>query len=192
MEPVQLLADFLREHSTLNRDQVALVCSFFRCETFPTETTIVRQGTRYRKIVFVAEGILRVFVRTPEDGDVVKNFVETSEFFADLECIEKDLPAVINVASVTRCTLLTLSKVDSDRLCRELPEWLHLSREGAMQAMNQMIRKQTFLRLGSASDRYRYLVENQPNIVRHVSLKYIASYLGITQSSLSRIRKQGW
>ena len=82
--------------------------------------------------------------------------------------------------------------MDSTRLVKLFPNWEHMMREGAMRAMNEMIRKQEFLRIGTSVDQYRHFVENFPNLVQHVSLKHIASYLGITQSSLSRIRKQGW
>jgi hypothetical protein len=63
---------------------------------------------------------------------------------------------------------------------------------GAMQAMNEMIRKQGFLRIGDATSQYRHFVEHFPSLAQQVPLKYIASYLRVTQSSLSRIRKQGW
>jgi hypothetical protein len=62
---------------------------------------------------------------------------------------------------------------------------------GTMQAMNDMIRKQNFLRMGNSIDKYNYFVKNFPVLAQQVPLKYIASFLSITQSSLSRIRKQG-
>ncbi len=186
------LAKYLEEKSRLTQDEIGLVCASFKSERVRKETAVVTVGRYYRKIVFVADGILRVFVPAPGGGEVIKNLVEPNEFFADIGCLEKDLPAAINVTTITDSTLLTLSKVDSDRLVRQLPSWANLIREGAMLAMNEMIRKQTFLRMGAAAERYRYLVEHHPQLIRHVSLKYIASYLGITQSSLSRIRRQGW
>jgi CRP-like cAMP-binding protein len=192
MDPIQHLAQHLAAQSSLKQDEIDLVCSHFRVERIHRETRIATQGRPYGKIVFVVDGILRVFVATPDGDEVVKNFVEKSGFFADLECIEKDRPAVLNLSAVTDCTLLTLSKMDSTRLVKLFPNWEHMMREGAMRAMNEMIRKQEFLRIGTSVDQYRHFVENFPNLVQHVSLKHIASYLGITQSSLSRIRKQGW
>lgn len=190
MDPVQQLARFL-EKSSLPPAEIELVCSHFHVERFRKETRIVTQGRPYGKLVFVAEGILRVFVVTPE-GEVVKNFVEPNDFFADLECIEKDQPAVVNLATVTGATLLTLSKVDSGRLTKAFPPWEHMMREGAMQAMYEMVRKQEFLRIGDSADQYRHFAQHFPNLIQQVPLKYVASYLRVTQSSLSRIRKQRW
>ncbi|HEY5282596.1 MAG TPA: Crp/Fnr family transcriptional regulator [Polyangia bacterium] len=192
MDPIQLLAQHLAAQSSLKQDQINLICSHFRVEKVRPEVRIASQGRPYGKLVFVADGILRVFVVTPDGDEVVKNFVEQNGFFADLECTEKDRPAVLNLSAVTHCTLLTLSKMDSARLVKLFPNWEHMMREGAMRAMNEMIRKQEFLRIGTSAEQYRHLVENFPNLIQHVSLKHIASYLRITQSSLSRIRKQGW
>lgn len=150
------------------------------------------QGRRYRKIVFVAEGVLRVFVRAPDGQEAVRNFVGPGEFFAAMECFEGDRPAPMNVDSTTACTLLTLSKSEAESLAHEIPQCGLLIQAGAAKAMGDMIRKQSFLRLGDSTEQYRHFVESFPEIARRVPLKHIASFLGITQSSLSRIRRIGW
>jgi CRP-like cAMP-binding protein len=192
MEPLSHLAQYLRSRAPLPQNEIDLICGHFQVERVRRETAVVVQGRRYGKLIFVVEGILRVFVPGPEGEDIVKNFVEANDFFADVECLEKDQPAVVNLSTITDCTLLTLSKVDGGRLAKQLPAWQHMMRQGAMQAMYEMVRKQEFLRVGSAADQYRHFVEHFPNLVQQVPLKDIASYLRITQSSLSRIRKQGW
>lgn len=192
VDPIQHLAHFLGATPSLTEAEIELVCSHFRVERVRKEVRIVTQGRPYGKLVYVAEGILRVFVVTPEGDEVVKNFVEAGEFFADMECIEKEEPAVVNLASITDCTLLTLSKTDGVRLAKQLPAWEHLMREGAMRAMYEMVRKQEFLRIGDSADQYRHFAQHFPNLIQQVPLKYVASYLRVTQSSLSRIRKQRW
>jgi CRP-like cAMP-binding protein len=191
VEPLQHLAQFLG-NAALAQAEIDLVCAHFRVERFRKETRIVTQGRPYGKLVYVAEGLLRVFVVTPEGDEVVKNFVTPNDFFADLECIEKDRPAVVNLATITSATVLTLSKVDGARLVKAFPAWEHLMREGAMRAMYEMVRKQEFLRIGDAADQYRHFAQHFPELIQQVPLKYVASYLRVTQSSLSRIRKQRW
>jgi CRP-like cAMP-binding protein len=192
MDPVQHLAQYLRSRTPLQQAEIDLIGSHFQPERVRRETAVVTQGRRYGKLIFVVEGILRVFVEGLEGESIVKNFVEANDFFADLACIEKDQPAVVSLSAITACTLLTLSKVDGGRLAKQLPAWAPMMRQGAMQAMYEMVRKQEFLRVGTAVDQYRHFVEHFPNLVQQVPLKHIASYLRITQSSLSRIRKQGW
>lgn len=186
------LAAYLNGKSSLQAGEVETVCSFFRQESLQKEEPLLAEGDRYRKIVFVAKGILRVFVVDTGGEEIVKNFIGTGQFFSVIESFYENAPAPMNVSAVTGCQLLTLTKPDADRLANILPKWEILMKEGAMQAMNEMIRKQNFLRSGTAADQYRHFVEHYPSLARQVPLKYIASYLRITQSSLSRIRKQGW
>ncbi|OQA32512.1 MAG: DNA-binding transcriptional dual regulator Crp [Candidatus Dependentiae bacterium ADurb.Bin331] len=183
-------AEYLKNNSSLNQEEIELICSYFQHEFIKNETQLVYAGKKYKKIVFVVSGILRVFVIDPEGEEVVKNFIEPNCFFADIESIEKNQNSLINVSTVTDCTILTLSKSDADKLVKLLPKWEYLMKVGAMQAMNDMIRKQEFLRIGDSSDQYLHFVKHFPLLVKQVPLKYIASYLRITQSSLSRIRRQ--
>lgn len=192
MNAKDVLISYIKKNNDLKADEIDIVCSYFQEEKLEKEKSLVLEGERYKKIVFVAEGILRVFVNDPNGEEVVKNFIESGSFFAEIESFEYDMPSVINVSAVTDCTLLTLTKADTRALIDELPKWEYLMKAGAMQAMNEMIRKQNFLRIGSSADQYKYFMENFPNLARQVPLKYIASYLRITQSSLSRIRRQGW
>ncbi|HPT31090.1 MAG TPA: hypothetical protein PLW67_04585 [Prolixibacteraceae bacterium] len=68
--------------------------------------------------------------------------------------------------AVTDCTLLTLSKPDADKLVQQLPKWEYLMKAGAMQAMNDMIRKQGFLRVGDSTDQYRHFIKHFPLLTR--------------------------
>jgi CRP-like cAMP-binding protein len=188
----QVLATYLSANAPLTKEEIATICHHFQPEVLNREDALMKQGDRFRKIVFVAEGILRVFVLDTEGEEVVKNFIEANDFFSDIGSFEKNLPSGLNVSAITNCNLLTLSKADAEILVSKLPSWEYWMKAGAMQAMNEMIRKQGFLRIGDATSQYRHFVEHFPSLAQQVPLKYIASYLRVTQSSLSRIRKQGW
>lgn len=183
------LAEYLNKESSLKGEEIELICSYFQHETLNKEESLVVSGNKYKKIVFVVDGILRVFIIDPNGEEVVKNFIEPISFFSDIEGFEKNQPSSINVSAVTNCKILTLSKLDADKLVTQVPQWEYLMKAGAMQAMNDMIRKQNFLRIGDSVDQYRHFVNHFPYLAQRVPLKYIASYLRITQSSLSRIRR---
>jgi CRP-like cAMP-binding protein len=191
MNSIGILDAYFRRNSDLKDDETDIICSYFREESLAREENLFREGDRYKKIAFVAKGILRVFVTDSDGEEIVKNFVEAESFFSDIESFDRNSPSVINVSAVTDCVLLTLSKPDAEILAERMPQWTYLMKMGAIQAMNDMIRKQNFLRIGNSIDKYNYFVKNFPVLAQQVPLKYIASFLSITQSSLSRIRKQG-
>lgn len=190
MNTKNFLAYFLSKESSLKQVEIETICNYFKPETIDREKPLLMADSKYKKIVFVAEGILRVFVIDPNGEEVVKNFIEPNSFFSDIESFDKNQSASVYVSAVTDCKLLTLSKPDAEKLVGRLPRWDYLMKVGAMQAMNDMIRKQEFLRIGDSAEQYRYFVKHFPLLARQVPLKYIASYLRITQSSLSRIRRQ--
>jgi len=190
MDSKDFFVEFLKNDSTLTYEEIELICSHFQEELLSKETPLLIAGNKYKKIVFVVEGILRVFVVDPNGEEVVKNFIEPNNFFSDIEGFDKNQPSLINVSAVTDCKILTLLKSDAVKLVDKLPKWEYLMKVGAMQAMNDMIRKQNFLRIGDSADQYHHFVKHFPLLAQQVPLKYIASYLRITQSSLSRIRRQ--
>ncbi|MHC1775478.1 MAG: Crp/Fnr family transcriptional regulator [Lentimicrobium sp.] len=190
MDSRSVFAEYLNNNSSLTAEEIELVCSYFQPETIKRDEPLLVAGTKYKKIIFVVEGILRVYVTDINGEEVVKNFIEPEGFFSDIESFDKNQASVINVSAVTDCKVLTLLKTDANALVGELQQWEYLMKVGALQAMNDMIRKQNFLRIGDSVDQYRYFVKHFPYLAKQVPLKYIASYLRITQSSLSRIRRQ--
>lgn len=189
MDPKKAFSEYLKKDSSLKLEEIELICSYFEVECLKKEEPLLVAGSKYRKIVFVSEGILRVFVTDKMGEEVVKNFIEPNCFFADIESLEKNQSSLISVSAVTQCTLLTLSKSASDSLITQFPKWEFLIKIGAMQAMNEMIRKQEFLLIGDSLDQYQHFINHFPLLAQQVPLKYIASFLRITQSSLSRIRR---
>jgi CRP-like cAMP-binding protein len=190
MDSKIVFAEYLRNNSSLNQDEIELVCSYFKEETLKTEFQLLTAGNKYKKIIFVVEGILRVFIIDNNGEEVVKNFIEPQCFFADFESFDKNQSALINLSAVTDCKIISLSKSDANELINQLPKWEYLMKVGGIQAMNEMIKKREFLLIRDSTQQYRHLVKHHPLLAQKVPLKYIASFLRITQSSLSRIRKQ--
>lgn len=181
---------YLKQSNNYSNEEIELVCSAFVVEHLKSEEPLFRNGERYTKVVFVVSGILRVFIIDDSGEEIVKNFVSENEFFADMDSFEKNSPSKLNVSAVTDCTLLTLTRSTSKKMKTRFSDWDFSIKTTALKATTEMISKQNFLRIGDSVDQYRYFVEYFPHLARLVPLKYIASYLRITQSSLSRIRRQ--
>lgn len=190
MNPKDVLAAILRKDSLLKQEEIELICSFFREKKLNKEEPLFTAGNKCKNLVFIVEGILRIFVVDEAGEEVVKNFLLPNDFFADIRVIEKDQASLLHVTSVTECSLLILTKPDSDKLISQLPKWGEMMKVGAMQAMYESFTKLEFLKIGDSADQYRHFVKHFPLLAQQVPLKYIASFLRITQSSLSRIRRQ--
>jgi len=185
-----VFAEYLKKDPSLNQDEIELISGYFKQETLKAEYQLLIAGNKYKKIIFVVEGLLRIFIIDNNGQEVVKNFIEPNCIFADFESFDKNQIALINVSAVTECTILSLSKADANELIRQLPKWEYLMKARGIQALNEMIKKREFLLIGDSTQQYQHFVKHHPLLAQKVPLKYIASFLRITQSSLSRIRKQ--
>ncbi len=192
MEATNILNNYLRQNSSLSIDDTRTICSYFQFKELLKEDILFKKGSRFTKIVFVAQGILRSYIHDENGEEIIKHFITENDFFTEIESFDKEIPCAFNVAAVTNCKLLTLSKTDSELLCAKIPKWEYFIKNEAILAMNSMIRKQEFLSKGEAIDKYRFFIQNYPQLAQQIPLKYIASYLHINQSTLSRIRKQAW
>jgi CRP/FNR family transcriptional regulator, anaerobic regulatory protein len=135
MDPINVLSELLIKESSLTREEIELICSYFQQQTLNREDPLLKSGNKYKKIVFVVEGILRVFIVDPDGEEIVKNFIEPNSFFSSPDSFENNISSVINVSAVTDCKILTLSKSDADKLSCQLPKWEYLMKNGAMQAI---------------------------------------------------------
>ena len=153
MDSKNVFAEYLRKDASLKPEEIELICHYFQEEFLSRETPLLMAGSKYKKIVFVVEGVLRIFIVDNNGEEVVKNFLEPMSFFAEIESLEKNQNSHINVCAVTDCILLTLSKQDANKLINQFPRWEYLIQAGAMHAMNDMI----YVRYGPCSRPYRSL-----------------------------------
>jgi CRP-like cAMP-binding protein len=192
MEAIQILQNYLADNSAYSTEEIDLICSFFQEKKISKEESLFKKGHVFTKIVFVAEGILRSYIHDEDEEEIIKHFIRQHDFFSEIDSYEKEIPCAFNVSAITNCKLLILSKSDSEMLSENIPDWEIAMKGEAVKAMNSMIRNQEFLHKGEAIDKYRFFMKYFPELAQQLPLKHIASYLQITQSSLSRIRRQAW
>lgn len=192
MQPLEALSTTLKKVKNLSDTEIEQISAAFETRNISKNRFFLEAGKRCNKIGFLSKGILCSFIYDAEGNEVVKHFLEPYQFFTDLESYEKAQPAMLNILAVTDSIMLSIDKQDNDKLQTLSPKWEYVQGLFASQALNRMIQMQNFLHFGTAAEKYQYLVKNHPNLARHVPLKYIASYLGITQSSLSRLRRENF
>jgi len=192
MQALESLSTTLKKVNILSDTEVEQITAFFEIENISKNQFFLEAGKRCNEIGFLCKGILCSFIYDSEGNEVVKHFLEPYQFFTDLESYEKAQPAKLNIIAVTESIILSINKQHNHKLQAAIPKWEYVQGLFASQALNRMIQMQNFLHFGTATEKYQHLVKNHPNLARHIPLKYIASYLGITQSSLSRLRREGF
>lgn len=190
MQHYEIFSDLLSKEDVLSEQEIEIISSSFRVDYISKNQFFSEAGQRCKRVGFLNSGILCSYIYNTDGYEVVKHFLEPHQYFTDLESYEKNREARLNIMAVTDSVILSIDKQENNKLQNQIPKWEYVQGLFASRALNNMIQMQNFLHFGSAADKYRHFVENHPNLARHVPLKYIASYLGITQSSLSRLRRE--
>jgi len=160
----------------------------WRLETAPPRTLLLKEGEICRKLYVIAEGCVRHWFN--HDGKEISfQFSFEGDVVYSSESFRKNIPSTFSIETIEPVTLRWLSQEDM-QIVRQDPELYPLIIESA--ADKQAIFQRHFFSYlrDTPQQRYENLLRDQPEVVRRVPLQYIASYLGITPVSLSRIRNR--
>lgn len=150
----------------------------------------LKAGMPVRRIGYLDKGILCRYIIDGKGNDAVLQFISEGHFFTDLDGFFRKQASGTYIRAITPCQLLTLSLCELETLRQNQPKFDAIIYRISMQNLYERIKSEHFIRRGNSTEKYRYFVTHFPHLAQQVPLKYIASYLCITQQSLSRIRRQ--
>jgi CRP-like cAMP-binding protein len=155
----------------------------------PARSTLLYEGEVADRIHFIRKGCLRLWFN--KDGkDITVQFFFEGQAVASIDSMMSGEPSLFNIESIEPTALFSIGREDFEQICNSCPEF----REGFRDLLFQRFRNYARLFLSrikdSPAERYDDLLKNHPEIILRVPQHYIASYLGITPVSLSRIRSR--
>lgn len=164
--------------------------AFSKKEEHPKNTVLLREGQVSRKIYFVKKGILRFYYYNEEGKDITHWFLLENGFITEIDSFLKGTESQYYIETLEDCVLHTINYDEFNKLSNVFPEserlWNHLLSKIVIE-LGEKIKD---LQFRDAQTRYTNLISKHPDILLRVALAHVASYLGITQQSLSRIRRQ--
>ena len=181
--------DYILKFGSLNQQQTAFIASKATELHIPKEKYYLEAGKIARQFGFIVDGIARVCYYNNKGEEITKYFIEENNILVDLTSFDNEIPSSSYVQAVTDCSIIVFSKQDWQELLNTIVGWDNIVHKITSKALLQKIERISPLVAEDATTRYLKFLEIYPTVVNRISLSYIASYLGITQSSLSRIRK---
>lgn len=144
-------------------------------------------GHTCRTIYFVKKGIARIYYY--KDGtDITESFSFENNIVARIESLFTDKPSRKAIQVIDDAELIAINVSKLIKLYDTYPQIERLFRKIFERGYVETVNRIESLQFHSAEERYLALLQENPDVLRRIPLKYIASYLGITQVSLSRIR----
>ncbi len=185
MHPFQA---FIHRYTELLPTEWRIIETRLRSQVVKKGTLLLEEGQICRKVYFLESGLLRYFVW--KDGLAVSKFFTQPPYcFTSQRSFTQQIPARENIETLADSLIWEMEKADSDQLLK-LPGWSNFVRELVQEVQFFTEEILVDLQNETAENRYRMMVEQGDPLLQKVSLKHLASYLGIAPQSLSRIRKK--
>lgn len=161
----------------------------FETQSFKEGDLIFAPGGICRHLYFINQGVIRIMSVSDKGDDITHYFLKENYFCTILGSFLEQTPALEGIHAATDVEVLVIGKDDFNQLVKEDAEFKKIFELHTTHGLLQKIRFKNMLHGHDATTRYRLFLEKLPDIAARVQLGYIASYLGITLQSLSRIRK---
>ncbi|MCQ4139345.1 MULTISPECIES: Crp/Fnr family transcriptional regulator [unclassified Chryseobacterium] len=174
----------------LNSQELSVIQSYFKKEQLEKNEIFTNSGEICNRLSLVKSGVLRVFALS-EDGKEITQWLSTKDFFiTDVMGFFFNQHNRWTIQAFTEAELLTISKTDYLQLCREFPKWTEIEKRFIIKCF-AMMEDRIFSHLSmTAEERYNRYFEQNRELFHQVPLQYIASVLGMTPETFSRIRKR--
>jgi len=150
---------------------------------------LLKEGTVCDHIYFVVKGAIRGFRREGQK-DITTWIVVENELVTSIFSLDNPSPSIENIQALENSELLALTYTELNQLYEQFPEFNLIARK-LLQHYYADAEKRAFIaRLTKAENKYRYFLMLHQSLANRIPLKYIASYLGMTLETLSRVRKK--
>ena len=149
----------------------------------------INQGEVCKDVLFIKKGLMRSFYYNSESEEVTYCFSFENAFFTAYSSWIQQKPSPENIQAITDTEVYIIKRHDVLRLQENSINWQKFFRTQAEGAYISLENRIMILQRESAEKRYEDLLEKHPEYLQQIPLNYLASYLGITQRHLSRIRQ---
>lgn len=176
---------YILKFGNLDKSQIDLISGKANEITLTKKNYFVEAGKVLHQVGFIIDGILRVCYYNNKGEEITKIFLEENHLIYNLN----NVPSTEYIQAATNARLLVFSNADWKEITESITHWDHLIQKIANKSLAQKLERVSPLISQDATTRYVEFMKKYPTLVNRIPLSYIASYIGVTQQSLSRIRK---
>lgn len=176
--------------SGITQEELKIIIPRYESVTLLKNDYLLQQGQVEKKYWFIESGFVRSYILDTEGNDITFNLYASGDVVIDYPSIFFFAPTRENIQALTDCVCWEISFDSFQELFNDISSYREQQR--GLLVGNYFTLKQHSISLiaDQAKDRYLKLLKEKPHIIQNVSLKHIATFLGITDTSLSRIRKE--
>lgn len=186
----ELFFEKLGEKITLAPDQQDIIKRYLIPKKIRKNQYLLQEGDIARYAAFVEKGALRAYSVDKKGAEHIIQFAFEGWTISDMYSFMTGNPATYNIDALEDSELVLISRSAQEEILKQIPEYevyTRLQITGAYMAMQKRITSMLSL---SLEERYIHLTRLYPNLVQRVPQRMIASYMGLTPETLSRVRRK--
>jgi CRP-like cAMP-binding protein len=163
---------------------------FFRTLTLKKGDFFVQKDSICKQIGFISDGIVRIYYTNENGEKTTSGFCSENNLTTSYKSFIQQLPSNLVIQALSETTLLAIGYKDLQALYAQSTTWQTIGRTLTEREYLVMEKYASVLNNETAKTKYLRFMKEHPDIMRSVPVNYIASYLGVTRRTLSRIRQE--
>ncbi|GGW62255.1 CRP-like cAMP-binding protein [Winogradskyella epiphytica] len=183
------ISDFLMSLVSFSKDELNDILNHFEKESVLKNEVLVQQGDICNYLYYVEQGMGRSYYLNESGREITQWFFGVGKFMTSADSFFQKSPSLYYLEVLEDSVLYRISKSNIDKLFEKYPKMEKLGRLASIEMLTRVVNKLNAIQFQTAKERYDYMLAEFPDIVYQVPLGHIASYLGMSQETLSRIRK---
>ncbi|RFC55144.1 Crp/Fnr family transcriptional regulator [Brumimicrobium aurantiacum] len=183
------LSDFLLSQVPFSPEELEEILSCFEKKEIPKNTMLIQQGEISRTLYFIENGMGRSYYLKKQGKEITQWFFGSGKFMASADSFFQKTPSLYYLELLEDSIVYTISREKMDMLFSKYHKMDQLGRLVSIEMLTKVVNKLNAIQFQTAKERYEYMLEEFPDIYHRIPLGHIASYLGMTQETLSRIRR---
>ncbi|MFT3701634.1 MAG: Crp/Fnr family transcriptional regulator [Agriterribacter sp.] len=184
------LLQFLQKTNHIHSAKALEIADHFNEKMLTKGDFQLRENQVCNEYLFLEQGYMRAFAYDVEGADITTDFYSAGQMVFEVSSFFKRNASKENIQALTDCCGWYISYEQLNALFHGLPEFREFGRAVLVNGFASLKNRMLAMITATAEERYSHLLNNNPDIFQYVPLKNIATFLGVTDTSLSRIRKQ--
>jgi len=181
------LQQYIHHYFQVRNDDLEKLGSLFHQETLVKGSFYVHEGQRCDKLSFIRSGLIRIYSQS-EKKEVTQWISTAGHFLTDLRSLSFGTACRWNMQALVDAELYTIPQSEYRRIAELIPNWHELEKLFIAKCFITLEERVFDFIALSSEERYGRLLEQQPELFNQVPLQYLASMLGMTPETFSRIR----
>jgi CRP-like cAMP-binding protein len=186
----ELFYEEMQKRIAVPREQVLQFLELWKLQKFGRNEFIMRSGEIPKFSIFVVKGCLRQYTVNEKGEESIVYFAEERHLIGDLPSMRSKSTSSFNFQALEKCELLTISAENWEESFIKFPWWGVAHVNGYQKWTAKLQQQIADMQTQSGEERYLKLLKERPALLQRVPQHYIASYLGLSAETLSRIRKK--